>query len=154
MSVCEEMELYLAVTARDSDAVRHLVRDGKHNIEELYEDGKTALLISVMNRDIHCTTELISGGANIHCVDSAQRTPLHWAALNGDAIIVEALLESGAHTFAKDEVAVSCGVLCEYGYCNHHALDLDHCFLCTDVVHTASSCSYRRPCCCCSIANK
>ena len=45
------MELYLAVTARDSDAVRHLVRDGKHNIEELYEVTYSVLHIEMLDTD-------------------------------------------------------------------------------------------------------
>ena len=68
-------------------------------------DGGAGALSYAASRDTRLPSllALLAAGANIEAMDSGGRSPLSWAAGNGAAVCVRALLERGASTQSKDK---------------------------------------------------
>jgi len=94
------------------DAVRWLLESGADpRLIELGEDKSTALhkLISrnSYNQENHFTTAaiaelLLMRGAEVSATDFLGRTPLHYAAQNGNILAMQILIRNGAKVMARD----------------------------------------------------
>lgn len=95
------------------DALKWLLFDlsADASVTETSEDKSTALHKAVQRnsyrRDDHFTSAaiaemLLRRGANVSAVDSMGRTPLHYAALNGNTKAMQVLIQAGAKVMARD----------------------------------------------------
>ena len=58
--------------------------------------GKSALHLAVSIGDIPKCLKLIESGADLNCVDDIQNHPIHYAAENGNTVLVQTLKSKGA----------------------------------------------------------
>jgi hypothetical protein len=99
--------MHLSVLASHTSLVHHLA-EKMENIDATNDDGSTALHIALREYRTDIATILIDRGADINAQivheggDESGRTPLHYAAMHGSAL-VRRLLELGADPFAVDE---------------------------------------------------
>ncbi|MFN3199891.1 MAG: ankyrin repeat domain-containing protein [Bradymonadia bacterium] len=66
-----------------------------------------SLFEAVSRRDARATERLIAGGAWLDVFDTEGRTPLMFAAINGDLATVQALVRAGANTGQRDPHRIS-----------------------------------------------
>ena len=73
--------------------------------QNMQRDWDTQLLQTVRVGDAIAAERLINAGANVNTRDPTIdfRTPLHWAARNGDRAMIELLLAQGADTNSTDQ---------------------------------------------------
>lgn len=89
-------EILDAVYQRDHATLRRLI---PVDVNMADEDQRTPLMHAILDSDADAATVrlLIERGAEVNVVDGAQKwTPLHFAARDGSAEIVEVLLDAGA----------------------------------------------------------
>jgi amino acid adenylation domain-containing protein len=60
------------------------------------------LVIAAKNNDLFLVNKFLERNANVNTKDLIHRTPLHWAAYNGNLNMVRILIENGANTEMKD----------------------------------------------------
>jgi len=61
------------------------------------QSGRSPVADAAMARDAATVRQLLRGGADVNAAQGDGMTPLHWAALNGDAAMAEMLLVAGAN---------------------------------------------------------
>mmetsp|Transcript_5802 Transcript_5802/g.9264 ORF Transcript_5802/g.9264 Transcript_5802/m.9264 type:complete len:123 (+) Transcript_5802:949-1317(+) len=68
--------------------------------------GRTALHHAVFmeNNQVLMIAKLLDYGADVNCLDSDRRTPLHHASESGKSRIIPVLIQRGAHTSLKDSL--------------------------------------------------
>ncbi|MBC8467887.1 MAG: ankyrin repeat domain-containing protein [Planctomycetes bacterium] len=93
--------LYLAVSMRDLDKVRRLIRDGA-DVNKRTQYGTTAIYIAAYAGFRDITELLIDKGADVNAEDSWDWTPLHSAAGKGHRELAELLIIKGANVNARD----------------------------------------------------
>lgn len=104
--------VYLLAKAKRIEALRDLCARGA-NINERNVDGMNvlhcALQVDTLKRDSKTPMSnsffvqtLLRLGARVNVKDNQGKTPLHYAAANGDADTIDALLKDGARLEAKD----------------------------------------------------
>ena len=94
--------MYLAAHAWSSPDLEYLIKAGA-DLDVTDYDGETALHRAVHANNLSCTLTLLAAGANPNIRCSIGMMPLHWAALNGVELIVEALLSAGADPLAQTD---------------------------------------------------
>ena len=65
-------------------------------IDNSNHDGFTPLIVASINRQIPVVKLLLRYGADVNMGDNEKQTPLYWASNNGDAELVEILLDNNA----------------------------------------------------------
>jgi len=97
--------LCLAITKQKEDAVKCLLAAGANPSSYLKKLENSLLLIALQlsspNKNI--VMELIKNGADIHCTNKKNRTPLHFASAKGFVEIAHELIKRGADINAKDD---------------------------------------------------
>jgi hypothetical protein len=85
--------------------------------------GEEALLNAIQLGDKRRVISLLQDGVSPVCQDERGRSPLHWAASYGQASLIKALLDYGAHVNARDinnnsplHLGKSYHLLCVYLY--------------------------------------
>jgi ankyrin repeat protein len=90
-------ELYAAVAARDTAAVRALLADGADPSYRDRASGLTALMLAAGQADPDTVQALVAAGADVFTADSkAGATALHKACQGGSVAVVRTLVEAGA----------------------------------------------------------
>lgn len=79
----------------DRDVMDFLVRNGA-NINVVYPDGKTPLILAIENDDRLMAKALVGRGAEVNQADAAGRKPLEVATEVGNDAIIRLLLRNGA----------------------------------------------------------
>ncbi|OAY42746.1 poly [ADP-ribose] polymerase tankyrase-1 [Manihot esculenta] len=87
-------ELALAAQVGDVDALRRALDNLNGNIDELVEDGDTALHLVCLYGYLPCVQLLLERGANLEAKDEDGAIPLHDACAGGFTEIVQLLLNS------------------------------------------------------------
>jgi hypothetical protein len=93
-------ELHLCAEYGELERVKQLVEGGA-NIEELDEDGMTALLRASSTGQSDTVVYLVEHGANVAHTARDGTTALHWACIVGTLSTVKCLLEHGATTVER-----------------------------------------------------
>ncbi|MHC4464183.1 MAG: ankyrin repeat domain-containing protein [Planctomycetota bacterium] len=93
--------LYLAVSMRDLDKVRRLIRDGA-DVNKRTQYGTTAIQIAAVAGFRDIAELLIDKGADVNAGDSWDWTSLHSAAEKGHRELAELLIAKGANVNARD----------------------------------------------------
>ena len=88
-------ELADAAMKRDTQTVRALLQK-KVDVNASQVDGTTALHWAVRFDDVDLAGLLIRAGANVAATTRAGATPLQLAAINGNAAMIETLVNAGA----------------------------------------------------------
>jgi hypothetical protein len=89
-------ELHDYAETNNLKTVKRLVKGGA-NIEELDQNGKTALTLASRNAYWKIVVYLAERGANVSQIDDNGMTPLHWAScFRGNVPTVKCLLKHGA----------------------------------------------------------
>jgi ankyrin repeat protein len=96
-------DLFRAIEERDVSAVKAAIRAGV-DPDARTEGGAPALLVAAQFAGLEMVSALISGGADVRAVDDEDggRTALHYAALRGDAVMIDELFGAGALIDARD----------------------------------------------------
>jgi hypothetical protein len=94
-------ELHRCAGVGDLEMVKQLVEGGA-NIEELGNQGLTALSLASLCGHFEIVVYLIEHGANTAHADDGGRTALHWACLRGNFSSVKHLSEHGARIADRD----------------------------------------------------
>ena len=90
-----------AVMDEDMDKLKQLIAEGTP-IDEVDNEGYTALQYAAMWGDLEATKWLIENGADVNTTDPWGSTPLMNAVYNGAGVeTVELLLENGANKYLK-----------------------------------------------------
>lgn len=97
--------LIIYIAAITVQAASVLSPELKENINTVDKNGYTALLLSVLQRNIRRTKFLLECGADINCIDKFGKTTLYYSAFQSDVETTELLLESGANI----EMPKECG---------------------------------------------
>ncbi len=110
MSKPKENELndsfLLACENADLTLARSTLAKGA-DVSSRNNSGETALHLAVKSGDVRMVEFMINEmRINVEICDAYGRTPLHWAAQQGNMPIVEALLLAHAHVEAKDDMGV------------------------------------------------
>lgn len=92
--------------------------DKGESTEQRDGDGRTALMIAVMNGHLDIAHELIKAGASVGAVDLNGFDPLQMAAWNGHVSTVTELVAAGADVNVKD--LVNCGTALHLAVWNGH----------------------------------
>jgi len=96
-------ELHIAAQRGDISRAQYII-DARGNINE--QSGTLQVtplhLAARYNQNETMTMKLIQENANVHALDSGERTPLFWAALGGQMPTLDALLSSRADANARD----------------------------------------------------
>ncbi|MCW3054550.1 MAG: hypothetical protein JWN14_3720 [Chthonomonadales bacterium] len=78
--------------------------------------GRYTLLAAVMDQENDTASEfLIAHGAKVNCLDSARKTPLHWAAVRGNLPLAKRLIAKGADLQAQDALGQTALMLARKG---------------------------------------
>jgi ankyrin repeat protein len=96
-------DLFRAIDERDVSAVKAAIRAGV-DPDARTDDGAPALLVAAQFAGLDMVCALISGGADVRAVDDTDggRTALHYAALRGDAVMIDELFGAGSLIDARD----------------------------------------------------
>jgi hypothetical protein len=95
-------ELHDCASTGNLVMVKQFVEGGAY-IEELDEDGKSALMLACGIPDRHdIVVYLVELGADVAHTDNEGMTALHWACAKGDVLCVKFLLEHGATITERD----------------------------------------------------
>ena len=70
------------------DAVEKLIKQGA-DVNEVNQDGDTAILIAAMRNDLPMTKILIAAGSKVQTKDQLGYSPLFWAQTNKNETMVE-----------------------------------------------------------------
>ncbi len=81
-------------------------KNAKNFVNEITTDWGSPLAIAAMRNYLKVAKFLIKNGANVNTTDTANWTPLHWAAQEGHKDMVVLLLKKGAKTSLKIETMV------------------------------------------------
>ncbi len=95
--------LVAAARAGDVKAVRALLDEQHVDVDGPEPDGTTALHWAVHRDDLDLAQLLIRAGAHVGATNDYGATPLSLACTNGNAVVVERLLEAGADPEARTE---------------------------------------------------
>ncbi len=99
-----EVLLHQSVISGDLKAVSNMLESGIiRDVNTLSPAGLTALHQSAIDGNLDCAKALIRNKANVNCTDCEQWTPLHAAAVTGQAEFVRYLLLSGADANLKND---------------------------------------------------
>jgi ankyrin repeat protein len=99
-------ELHLCAASGNLERVKQLVEGGA-NIEELDEDGTTALSLATVNNHFEIVVYLLEHGANVAHGDDERKTALHWACIAGTLSSVKYLGEHGARITERDDIGLT-----------------------------------------------
>lgn len=92
--------MYLAAHSWSAPDLEYLIKAGA-DLDLTDFENETALHRAVHANNVSCTLTLLAAAANPNVPCSIGMTPLHWAAINGHELIVEALLSAGADPLAQ-----------------------------------------------------
>lgn len=99
-----EVLLHQNVLSGDVKAVSDMLESGIiMDVNTMSPAGLTALHQSAIDGNLDCAKTLIKNKANVNCTDCEQWTPLHAAAVTGQANFVRYLLLSGADANLKND---------------------------------------------------
>lgn len=87
--------LHLACFLGSSAIFEEIVRRGGYNVNATNYSKQTGLHIATSEGNTPIVLQLIGLGADLETRDLDQRTPLHWAAVNGRLDVARALLATG-----------------------------------------------------------
>jgi hypothetical protein len=107
-------ELHFWAAKRNLAMVKELVEGGA-NIEEIDNEGKTALLLashsaakpSLRPNNFEIVRYLVKCGANVAHSDRNSMTALHWACFDGNAQTVKCLIKHGARVTERDKTGMT-----------------------------------------------
>ena len=97
-----DIQLLNASSKGDLDKVKSLLKQGV-DINTVYENGDTGLILSSTNGHLEVVEFLIKSGIDIEAVNQRGKTSLMLASQDGNIEIVKLLIKSGADVNAKDE---------------------------------------------------
>jgi ankyrin repeat protein len=98
------LSLHEAVRSGTLQQVRKILRSVRQNVDELDEEGCSALHTACVNKRFDIAKYLIQKGADVNQDDDTGSTPLHYAVQSGDAAFVRFLLSRHANRdFENDE---------------------------------------------------
>jgi ankyrin repeat protein len=95
-------ELHRCAEFGDLQRLKQLVEGGA-TIEEVDEDGMTALLMASERGHYEIVVYLVEHNANVAHIDEVGTTALHWACMSGKLSSVKCLLEHGARVTERSE---------------------------------------------------
>lgn len=104
--------LYLAVSMRDLDKVRRLIRDGA-DVNKRTQYGIAAIQIAAVAGFRDITELLIDKGADVNAEDGWDWTSLHSAAEGGHRELAELLIAKGANVNARDGGGPDAFMVCQ-----------------------------------------
>jgi len=100
-------DLLLAILSKDIESIPALIDEVRKHTNINFRDGKNAetLIHKCVNQsvDFSIITMLLESGSRIDARDINKASPLHYAALSGNAPMVEFLIKSNANTMLKDK---------------------------------------------------
>ncbi len=99
----EVCPLHSAASDGNAEAISVLIKAGAEP-GLIAADGESDLMRAVMYGHQGAARALIDVGCNVNHEDGRRRTPLHFAARNGDNDIVAELVDAGADLDAKDDL--------------------------------------------------
>jgi len=88
--------LFQAVSERDSDAVRRIIRDGA-DLDSQDAKGRTALMIATYHKDVETARALIEAGADVNIQDEIRNSPFLYAGAEGYLDILKLTIDGGAN---------------------------------------------------------
>ncbi len=88
--------LMSAVVSHDIEGVKFFSKGGKALINQKNLGGATALHLACRNKDFEIAKILIDSGADVNALDNEKWSPLMRAALEGDDVTINLLLDNGA----------------------------------------------------------
>lgn len=103
-----EQQLLLAIRKGLLDEVRGLIGSGLVDPNTTFEEGISALHVSVINGQDNIAAVLVQSGANIEAKDNhTEATPLHLTAVYGRTHIAKLLIQKGANVNAKMKMGIT-----------------------------------------------
>ena len=88
--------LCYAVIYRDSSLLERLVQTYKSNINDLNDDGVSAIHLAALDGNLTCIDILCENGGAVDVVDSRNVTPLEYAVRSGQFDAASRLIQRGA----------------------------------------------------------
>ncbi|MCP4441043.1 MAG: hypothetical protein GY810_19135 [Aureispira sp.] len=99
----EKSPVVLAASRFKQEILRWLIESVCLYIDSVDDEGNTALLKAIKNKEKEVPSYLIRQGANVNMVNNAFETPLYLACINNDTDLAEQLLEAGADPLYKQK---------------------------------------------------
>ncbi len=91
-----QQALFQAVSERDSDTVRRIIRDGA-DLDSQDAKGRTALMIATYHNDVETAKALIEAGADVNMQDEMGNSPFLYAGAEGYLDILKLTIKGGAN---------------------------------------------------------
>ena len=99
--ITADQQLIFATNDNNMPEVKALLKKGA-NVNAVYENGMTSLMLSCYNRKVDIAKFLVEQGADVNVKDNLCRTALIFSCMGGQLEIVKFLIENGADVDAPN----------------------------------------------------